>query len=196
MLLTLAGRDGDRTRLRHPDDRGRRRLLFFGVGAGGLWLAFIGWFLNMAAQAEAQQVIARERLGGLRVHDLMVEQPVTVEPDVTIGQVIDEVARQHRHSSYPVVEDGRPLGCCPSAAWPRRPAANGTRSMCATACSAGKKCRPSPRASRPRRRSRTWRKASHAAPLVVDDGHLGGLLSLSDLVRAAELAPERTSQRR
>lgn len=87
--------------------------LFFGLGAGGLWLAFIGWFLMMAAQAEAQQVIAREQLRGLRVHDVMVEDPVTVEPDLTIGEVIDEIARQHRHSTYPVIEDGRPVGLLP-----------------------------------------------------------------------------------
>lgn len=88
--------------------------LFFRVAAGGLWLAFIGWFLRMAAQAEAQQVIARERLRGVRVHDVMAEQPVTVEPDLTIGEVIDEIARQHRHSTYPVVEeDGRPVGLLP-----------------------------------------------------------------------------------
>jgi hypothetical protein len=63
--------------------------LLFGAAAGGLWLAFIGCFLNMAAQAEAQQVIARERLGGPRIHDVMVEQPVTVAPDLTIDNDTD-----------------------------------------------------------------------------------------------------------
>lgn len=45
---------------------------------GGLWLAFIGWFLIQAAQAEAVTGAMRELLGGLRVRDVM-----TTDADVT-----------------------------------------------------------------------------------------------------------------
>ncbi|HWC25595.1 MAG TPA: site-2 protease family protein, partial [Solirubrobacteraceae bacterium] len=51
--------------------------LFFAAAAfGGLWLALIGWFLTVTARAEALQQQARERLGGIRVAELMARDPV------------------------------------------------------------------------------------------------------------------------
>jgi Zn-dependent protease len=45
--------------------------LFTGSGPGGIWSAFLGWFLLQAAQGEAAQATIREALGGLRVRDVM-----------------------------------------------------------------------------------------------------------------------------
>ena len=88
--------------------------LFVLEGAfSGAWLAFIGWFLLQAATAEARWVAARQALGGLRVRDLMVRDPVTVPPDLPLGRFMDEVVWTQRHTTYPVVEDGRALGLLP-----------------------------------------------------------------------------------
>lgn len=158
----------------------------FGSSAGGLWLAFVGWFLNLAAQAEAQQVIARERLGGLRVRDLMVADPVTVEPDLTVGELMDGVVHRHRHSTYPVVDHGAVVGLLPFrclAATPRREWDERRVRDCML-----------PREQVP---MLTEGEAADEAfqqiaqseigrALVVSDGHLAGLLSISDLARAIE----------
>jgi Zn-dependent protease len=82
------------------------------VGAfGGLWLAFIGWFLLMAAEAEQSMAEARTALAGLRVADVMVTDPVVVEPDLPLDRFIDDVFFRHRHTAYPVVApDGTVLG--------------------------------------------------------------------------------------
>jgi Zn-dependent protease/CBS domain-containing protein len=85
-------------------------LLFAAPTLTGIWLVILGWFLATAAQAEAEQVVAREALGGIRVEDLMSGDPVTVAPAMTLGAFIDEVARQTRYTSYPVVEGKRPVG--------------------------------------------------------------------------------------
>ena len=96
--------------------------LFIAVGLGmfifqgafsGAWLAFIGWFLLQAAGAEDRYLLARQALSGLRVRDLMVRDPVTARPDMTLGDFTDEVLSQRRHTTYPVVEDGRALGLLP-----------------------------------------------------------------------------------
>ena len=88
--------------------------LFIFQGAfSGAWLAFIGWFLLQAAGAEDRYLLARQALSGLRVGDLMVRDPVTARPDMTLGDFMDEVVTQRRHTTYPVVEDGRALGLLP-----------------------------------------------------------------------------------
>ena len=88
-------------------------LFIFQGSFSGAWLAFIGWFLLQAAGAEARYLQTRQALGGLRVGDVMVRQPVTVDADLTIGQFMDDVLWTRRHTTYPVVEDSRVLGLLP-----------------------------------------------------------------------------------
>lgn len=96
--------------------------LFIAVGLGflifqgafsGAWLAFIGWFLLQAAGAEDRYLLARRALSGLRVRDLMVRDPVTVRPTMTLGDFMDELVSHRRYTTYPVVEDGRAVGLLP-----------------------------------------------------------------------------------
>ncbi|MDX6628990.1 MAG: hypothetical protein QOH00_1236, partial [Gaiellales bacterium] len=93
--------------------------LFIALGIGmfifqgsfsGAWLAFIGWFLLQAAGAEARYVATEAALDGLRVRDLMVRDPVTVDADLTVGRFMDDVAWSRRFTTYPVVDAGRPIG--------------------------------------------------------------------------------------
>ena len=88
-------------------------LLIFESSFSGAWLAFLGWFLLQAATAEARYLAVQQALGGLRVQDLMVRDPVTVGPDLSLGRFMDEVAWSHRYTTYPVVEHGRPVGLLP-----------------------------------------------------------------------------------
>jgi Zn-dependent protease/CBS domain-containing protein len=166
--------------------------LLFGVAAGGLWLAFIGWFLNMAAQAEAQQVIARERLGGLRVHDVMVEEPITVTPDLTIGEVIDTVAREHRHSTYPVVDDGHPIGLLPFRCLAQTPRSEWDERRVRDCMLDRDQVPTLPEDERASDALQELAQSEVGRALVVDDGRLAGLLSITDLARAAKLGPRRT----
>ncbi len=85
-------------------------LFIFDGAFTGAWLAFLGWFLLTAASAEARFVSARAALAGLTVGDLMTRDPVAARADESIGQFMDEVAGQGRHTAYPVAADGRPVG--------------------------------------------------------------------------------------
>lgn len=105
-------------------------LLFIGQGVwSGVWLAFVGWFLLEAATAEARYGLLRSALGGLRVGDLTVQDPVTVDADATLEQLMEETVRAHRFTSYPVVGSGRVVGLLrlasvadvPRAEWSRTP---------------------------------------------------------------------------
>jgi Zn-dependent protease/CBS domain-containing protein len=79
----------------------------------GLWLVFIGWFLLQAAGAEDRYLLVRQALSGLRVRDLMVREPVTTSPDLTLGQFMDELVWHRRYTTYPVTENGRAVGLLP-----------------------------------------------------------------------------------
>jgi Zn-dependent protease/CBS domain-containing protein len=88
---------------------GLAMLIFEGTFSGA-WLAFVGWFLLQAATSEARYIATEQALEGVRVRDLMTAEPVTVSADVSLGRFMDEVARSQRYTTYPVLEDGRPIG--------------------------------------------------------------------------------------
>jgi Zn-dependent protease/CBS domain-containing protein len=84
---------------------------FFGAGLlGGLWLAFIGWFLNSAAIQSYQQVVIRDVLEGVRVERMMRSSPPTVPPNVSVDHLVyDSVMGTDEHA-FPVEQDGRLMG--------------------------------------------------------------------------------------
>jgi Zn-dependent protease len=88
-------------------------LLIFQGAFSGAWLAFIGWFLLQAAGAEDRYLLARQALGGLRVGDLVVREPVTARPDLTIAEFMDDIVWKTRHTTYPVTDNGHALGLLP-----------------------------------------------------------------------------------
>jgi Zn-dependent protease/CBS domain-containing protein len=80
-------------------------------GLGGLWFVLIGWFIANAAGAEEQYAVANESLAGLRAHDVMTADPITVPAGLTVAQLLDQYALRHRCSAFPVLgPDGRLLG--------------------------------------------------------------------------------------
>jgi Zn-dependent protease/CBS domain-containing protein len=80
-------------------------------GLGGLWFVLIGWFIANAAGAEEQYAVANESLAGLRAHDVMTADPITVPAGLSVAQLLDQYALRHRCSAFPVLgPDGRLLG--------------------------------------------------------------------------------------
>jgi Zn-dependent protease len=57
---------------------------------GGVWIAFIGWFLDAAATAQAQQVVMRDLLAGHTVSQAMSTRCAIVSADLTLQQLADE----------------------------------------------------------------------------------------------------------
>ena len=63
--------------------------VFNGNFGGGLWIAFIGWFLDNAATAEAQQVTVQALLARHTVKQAMSSRGVSVPADLTLQQLVD-----------------------------------------------------------------------------------------------------------
>jgi Zn-dependent protease len=56
----------------------------------GLWLAFIGWFLQNAAQASYRQTEWREALRQFTAAQVMTTSYPTVPPDITLSRLVEE----------------------------------------------------------------------------------------------------------
>lgn len=83
---------------------------FRGAGLGGLWIAFIGWFLLQAAGATYVQVRAGTLLRGLRVKDVMSTDCHTVDPEVSVQEFVHDQLLRTGQRCFLVVQDGRLLG--------------------------------------------------------------------------------------
>ena len=84
--------------------------VFSGAGFGGLWIAFIGWFLLEAARASGAQVEITERLTGVRVGDVMAQQFPIVDANANLQTFVQEHLLPTGHRCFVVSEQGRPAG--------------------------------------------------------------------------------------
>jgi Zn-dependent protease len=64
--------------------------MFSGNFIGGLWIAFIGWFLDNAASAQVQQVTVQGLLTGHTVSQAMSTHCANVPANVTLQDLVDE----------------------------------------------------------------------------------------------------------
>jgi Zn-dependent protease len=106
---------GDRNRA----TRGAARLgqgfsyLFIAVGIiwflrgdiiGGIWLALIGFILLQSARGTAIQTEFTSRIEGLRVADVMDDEPVAIPEDASVERALDEFFLRYRWPWFPVVD--------------------------------------------------------------------------------------------
>jgi Zn-dependent protease/CBS domain-containing protein len=86
------------------------QVLFAGDWLGGLWIAFIGWFLSNAADASRQETTLKEHLSDARVKDVMYVGQESVSPKTTVADVVHGIFQQRFRRAVPVCQDNRPVG--------------------------------------------------------------------------------------
>ena len=87
------------------------RVPFFGTGfISGLWLAFIGWFLNGAAAQSYQQMVIEDILAGVQVSQLMRLNPLAVPAAISIGDLVQDYMMGTEDQSFPVMSGGQFVG--------------------------------------------------------------------------------------
>ena len=69
---------------------GLYQTFFLGDFGGGLWLAFIGWFLLNAAQQSVSGTVMRETLRGITAGQVMEPAPPVAAPHMTIAQLLTQ----------------------------------------------------------------------------------------------------------
>ncbi|HVO81216.1 MAG TPA: site-2 protease family protein [Terriglobales bacterium] len=86
-------------------------LHFFGRDVfGGLWMAFIGWFLLQASTASRTHLQAESLLRGLRVRDLMSTDCPHVAGNTLLQHFVDEELLRTGRRCFLVMEDSRVIG--------------------------------------------------------------------------------------
>lgn len=84
---------------------------FFGTGLiSGLWLAFIGWFLNSAAVQGYRQVVVEDLLEGISVARIMRTQPPTVPAHISLRELVHDHIMGTDDHAFPVVENDHLVG--------------------------------------------------------------------------------------
>jgi Zn-dependent protease len=156
---------------------------------GGLWTAFIGWFLNSGAEASRQQMTVGDILDGVPVTTVMDTSPAVAEPALSVQDFVFEHTLRHGRRALPVVEDGRLVGVVsitdakhlPHDAWTTTPVSQVmTRTPLRTL---------TPEADLRAALELMVANGVHQLP-IVREGTLVGMLSRSDVMRYMQLGAE------
>jgi Zn-dependent protease/CBS domain-containing protein len=171
-------------------------LLFLTGAVGGLWLALIGWFLFAAAGAEARMATIAAALRPLRVSDAMARRPETAAGDMTLAGFANGVFADSRHAAYPVLDGPEVLGAVSyrdvAAVAPEDWGLTRVRDV---ARPVGELLVLAPDDNLGDAAT-SLAQDDLGRALVLDQGALAGLLSMTDVARLIELrAPARSSRR-
>jgi Zn-dependent protease/CBS domain-containing protein len=83
----------------------------FGSGLiGGLWLVFIGWFLNNAAVNSYRHAVVTHMLEGIQVSRLMRQDTPAVEPYLPLSTLVYDYVIGTEENTFPVLESGELRG--------------------------------------------------------------------------------------
>jgi len=83
---------------------------FGGAGVGGLWMAFIGWFLLQAARESYMQVGLAHALKGVRVADVMTRDCPTVDGWLNVQNFVEQELLRTGRRCFMVVDKGQVTG--------------------------------------------------------------------------------------
>jgi Zn-dependent protease/predicted transcriptional regulator len=84
--------------------------LLAGNLAGGIWFAFIGWFLVQAARSSYEELQLRHLLRGVEAGDVMAGNLLRIPPDLSLQDAVDDYFMRYDHGAFPVDEQGRTIG--------------------------------------------------------------------------------------
>jgi Zn-dependent protease/predicted transcriptional regulator len=83
---------------------------FAGAGFGGLWIAFIGWFLMQAAGSSYSAVTLTANLKNVRVSDVMTHDCVAVDGNLNVQTFVEEHLLRTGRRCFMVEQSGEIIG--------------------------------------------------------------------------------------
>ncbi len=159
----------------------------FGNFVGGIWLFLIGMFLRGASRSALAQLNIQQALRGERVSKYMKENPITVSPDISVQEFVDDYIFKYHFKMFPVVDGGRLAGCAtlnqvkniPRSEWTHRRV-----SELSTSCSADNTISANDQVLN----ALSLMSRTNASRLIVVDGDkLVGVITLKDIMKLLSL---------
>lgn len=164
------------------------RIPVLGTGmTGGLWLAFIGWFLNNAAASTYQQVLVNDLLQGVPVTRLMRSNVPSITPAASVAELVHDHMMNSDERCFPVVEGDNMLGLVCLDDVRRLPRNQWESSPVSSIMTPADRLEVvTPQADATEALNRLAAKDVRQVP-VVQNGHLLGILRRRDILRYLQL---------
>jgi Zn-dependent protease/CBS domain-containing protein len=157
--------------------------LLTGNLAGGIWFAFIGWFLVQGARASYQELQLRDMLRSVEAHDVMARDLLRIPPELSLQDAVDRYFMRYDHGAFPVEEQGRTIGLLTLRGVRRVPRDQwATRRVRQAMVSLGDQIMVPPDARMDQVMGKLEDSDANRV-LVVDDGEVVGIITSSDLTR-------------
>jgi len=164
--------------------------VLLGSLVGGIWLVVIGLFVRNASRMSYQRMFVRQALEGELVSRFMKLDPVTVSPSSSLRQLVEDYIYRYHYKMLPVVDGATLVGCVttravssvPQEEWDRR-----TVGELAAGCSPDNTISPTEDALAALSK---MGQTGNTRLMVVDHGHLVGVITLKDLLAFLNLKVE------
>jgi Zn-dependent protease/CBS domain-containing protein len=88
--------------------------LFTGNFVGAVWWFLLGMFLRWVSAASYQRVLMQSVLEGEPVSRFMNPNPITVKPNISVEDLVENYIYKYHHKMFPVVTDSQQLVGCVS----------------------------------------------------------------------------------
>jgi Zn-dependent protease/predicted transcriptional regulator len=165
---------------------------FFGTGLiGGLWLAFIGWFLSSAASQSYQQVALHDMLEGVPAARLMHTNVPVAPPNLSVDDLVYRYVMGTNERAFPVMDGDRLIGLVTLEDIRKVPREDWSITTAAEIMTpADQLAVVQPQDDAAEALDKLMERDIHQVP-VISDGHLLGLVRRRDIMRWLQLqAPE------
>lgn len=80
------------------------------MASTGFWVVILATFLFATALSSRRQARVRQSLAAVPVRDLMVQHVVSIPPDCTVAEAVDQYFVPHGYGGFPVVAEGQVQG--------------------------------------------------------------------------------------
>lgn len=85
--------------------------VFLGALIAGLWLFVLGFFIERMSKSSYEQMLIRQIFSDEPIKKYAKQNPVTVESNLTIDELMANYFYNYYHKLYPVVDKGKLIGC-------------------------------------------------------------------------------------
>lgn len=150
---------------------------------GGLWYFLIGMFIRGAAESSYREMLIRQALSGEHVDHFMKSDPVTVQPSLSLAELVENYFYRYHYKMFPVLDNGGLRGCVstkdvkdvPKDQWNSRHVGDVARP-----CSGENTVSPQSDATDA---LSMMNRTGNSRLMVVQEGRLAGIITLKDLLK-------------